>query len=329
MRDISVPALLAPERLPISFYTFEPAEFWAEPRDSWWLGVSDWVIRQERQHGPTVQSLGAWADRTLSGSSQALPNNESYLRLGFAAESEYSDPAQFEPELRFRLDVPTAEEKLRLVVESESEELIPLAERERDRQLTEPERTDTETTGALRFLTDIGDSINLSTDIGGRLRLPPELFWRMKARKGWKIDRDWTLNTQQRLYYYHTEGWGARSWIGLDRSLGNGWHYYNSSELEWVHSDRKFVAAHVHSIQKRLNTRSVVTPRVGILGESQPTWRTTSYFADVTWRYRMYSNWLFAELIPALEYQRDEGFDDQASIVFRIEMYFAGTIDRE
>ncbi|MEC8897776.1 MAG: hypothetical protein VX991_05525, partial [Pseudomonadota bacterium] len=72
-----------------------------------------------------------------------------------------------------------------------------------------------------------------------------------------------------------------------------------------------------------------VTPRVGILGESQPTWRTTSYFADVTWRYRMYSNWLFAELIPALEYQRDEGFDDQASIVFRIEMYFAGTIDRE
>jgi hypothetical protein len=82
-------------------------------------------------------------------------------------------------------------------------------------------------------------------------------------------------------------------------------------------------------VQKRLNTRSVITPRVGILGESQPTWRTTSYFADVTWRYRMYSNWLFAELIPALEYQRDEGFDDQASIVFRIEMYFAGTIDRE
>ncbi len=115
----------------------------------------------------------------------ALPNNESYLRLGgFAAESEYSDPAQFEPELRFRLDVPpTAEEKLRLVVESESEELIPLAERERDRQLTEPERTDTETTGALRFLTDVGDSINLSTDIGGRLRLPPELFWRMKLER--------------------------------------------------------------------------------------------------------------------------------------------------
>ncbi len=117
--------------------------------------------------------MGAWADQTLSGSSHVLPNNESYLRLGFAAESEYSNLASFEPEARFRLDVPTAEERLRLVVESESEELIPLAERERDRTLTEPERTETETTGALRYLTQVGDAINLSTDIGGRLRLPP------------------------------------------------------------------------------------------------------------------------------------------------------------
>lgn len=329
VRDISIPRILSPERLPISFYTFKPDEFWAEPNDSWWIQISDWVISQERQHGETVQTFGAWADSTLSGSSELLPNNESYLQIGFAAESEYSDLAQFEPELRFRLDVPTAEEKLRLVVESESEELIPLAERERDRQLTEPERTDTETTGALRFLTDVGDAINLSTDIGGRLRLPPEMFWRMTARKGWRTSSDWALKVQQRLYYYHTEGWGARTWLGSNRALGGGWHYYNSSELEWVHRDRKFVAAHIHSMQKRLNTRSVITPRVGVLGESQPSWRTTGYFADITWRYRMYEDWLFAELVPALAFRRDDDFDDQASIVFRIEMYFSGTINRD
>src|SRR5690606_6191844 len=73
MREVSVPAIPAPQCLSFSFYTFEPEEFWGEPRDSWWLGVSAWVIRQERQHEPMVQSLGAWADRSLSGSSQALP----------------------------------------------------------------------------------------------------------------------------------------------------------------------------------------------------------------------------------------------------------------
>jgi hypothetical protein len=43
----------------------------------------------------------------------------------------------------------------------------------------------------------------------------------------------------------------------------------------------------------------------------------------------LYEDWLFAELIPALEFPREEGFKDQASVVFRIEMYFSGTIDRQ
>jgi hypothetical protein len=96
-----------------------------------------------------------------------------------------------------------------------------------------------------------------------------------------------------------------------------------------LHQDRKFEAAQIFSTRKRLSHRSVLTPRLGALGESQPSWRTTSYFADLTWRYRLYEDWLFAELIPALEFPREEGFKDQASVVFRIEMYFSGTIDRQ
>ncbi|RMJ03959.1 hypothetical protein DOQ08_01279 [Marinobacter litoralis] len=319
----------SPYRLPASFYTVEPSEYWAEPVDSWWLSASNWVIHQERLHGSKVQGIGNWADRTLSGSEHGLPNNESYLRLGFAAESEYSDPAQFKPEVRFRLDLPTTKKKLRLVIESDSDELVPLGERERDRQLTEPERTDTDTTGALRYLTDVGDAINLSMDVGGRLRLPPEMFWRLEADKRWLAPDKWRIGVKQRVYYYHTSGWGSRSWFGADRPAWNGWHFFTSSELEWVHSDRKFEAAQLFSLRKRTSSRSVISPRIGILGESQPLWQTTSYFADVTWRYRVYEDWLFAELIPALEFPREESFKDQASVIFRIEMYFAGTIDRD
>lgn len=191
VRERSMAEILSPGQLPIGFYTFEPDEYWADPRDSYWLKFSNWVLRQERLHGQKIQSVGQWADRTLSGSSQSLPNNESYLRIGFATESEYGDPAQFEPEARFRLDIPTTRRKLRLVIESESEDLIPLGERQRDRQLTEPERSDTEATGALRYLTQIGDAINFSNDVGVRLRLPPDAFWRATAEKRWQLDDKW------------------------------------------------------------------------------------------------------------------------------------------
>ncbi|MGO1232402.1 MAG: hypothetical protein ACTMHG_01665 [Marinobacter sp.] len=115
----------------------------------------------------------------------------------------------------------------------------------------------------------------------------------------------------------------------MDRSLGNGWHFFSSSEMEWVHRDRKFQLGQIFNVRKRLNNRSVVQPRAGVLGESKPSWRATSYFADVTWRYRLYEDWLFAELVPALWFPREDDFEDRASVVFRLEMYFAGTIDRD
>lgn len=328
VHERSISEILAPAQLGPSFYTFSPDEYWAEPEESYWLSFTNWVLRQERIQGPRVQSLGAWADRTLSGSTQTLPNNESYLRLGFAAESEYSSVASFEPEARFRLDIPTAKRKLRIVIESESEELIPLDERQRDRQLTEPERTETETTGALRYLTQIGDAINFSTDIGGRLRFPPDAFWRMTAGKGWQLDEDWAGSLQQRVYYYHQEGWGSRTWFGASRYVGNDWRFQSSSELEWVHKDEKFLAAQIFSLQKAVDNRSTLIPRMGVLGESKPGWRTTLAFVDLTWRYRLHSDWLFGEVIPAVEFPRDYRFKDRASVVLRVEMYFSGTIDR-
>lgn len=329
VQEHSITDALAPDKLPLSFYTFDPDEYWAEPRDSYWMGFSNFILRQERIQSPKVQSLGNWADRTLSGEAHNLPNNESYLRVGFATESEYGDPAQFEPEVRFRLDIPTTKRKLRLVIESESDELIPLEERQRYRQLTEPDRTDTETTGALRYLSQIGDAINLSNDIGVRLRLPPDAFWRATAEKRWKADADWAMRAQQRFYFYHQDGWGARTWLSASRDVGNGWRFWSSSELEWVHRDSKFVAAQIFSTGKRINNRSTLTPRIGVLGESKPGWRTTSAFADLTWRYRLHSDWLFAEIIPALTFPREESFKDQGSVLFRIEMFFSGSIDRD
>ncbi|WP_227714554.1 hypothetical protein [Marinobacter sp. DY40_1A1] len=319
--------ILSSEKLPLSFYTFNSDERWAEPLDSYWLDFSNFILRQERLQSPKVQAFGQWADRTLSGEPSRLPLNDSYLRIGIATESEYGNVFQFEPEVRFRLDVPTTKRKLRLVIESESDELIPLEERQRDRQLTATERTSGTSTGALRYLSQIGESINLSNDVGVRLRFPPDAFWRATAEKYWQAGDEWGLRAQQRFYYYHQDGWGARSWLGASRNLGMGWRFWSSSELEWVHSDRKFVAGQTFSTSKRINSRSILTPRVGVLGESQPNWRTTSAFADLTWRYRLHSDWLFADLIPALTFPREKNFKDQGSILFRVEMYFTGSIN--
>lgn len=326
MAQPAIRDLLSVEALPPEFYTFEPDEVWLEPEDSYWMSFSNWVLGQQEVQSDRIQSLGAWADRTLSGSPRSAPNNASYLRVGFAAESETGELASIKPEARFRLDAPTAQERLRVIVESESQELIPLGERRRDRQLTDDQRSDTGATGALRFLSDLTDTINLSNDVGARLRFPPDVFWRATARGNWTLGDDWLMLLDQRFYYFHRDGWGESTWLGFNRGLPGDWNFLSASELVWVHKDRQFEVSHTFDFYKRVNNRTELNPRLGILGESKPGWRTTNYFADLTWRYRLHSTWLYGEVIPGIEFPRDEGFRERLSLLFRVEMFFSGEL---
>ncbi len=322
----AVQDLLSVEALPPEFYTFTPDEYWLEPQDSYWMSFSNWVLGQQQVQSERVQSLGEWADRTLSGSLRAAPNNESYLRLGFAAETRTSRLASFKPEARFRLDVPTAQERMRVIVESESEELIPLDERRRDRQLTSDDRSDTSATGAFRFLSDLTDTINLSNDLGVRLRTPPDAFWRATAKGRWDLDENWRLLLDQRFYYFHRDGWGESTWLGVSLGLPRGWTFLSASEAVWVHKDRQFELFQTVNFFKRIGNRNEVNPRLGVFGRSKPNWQATSFIADVTWRRRLHSDWLYGEVIPALEFPRDESFKDRFSLLLRVEMFFSGEL---
>ncbi|WP_227500224.1 hypothetical protein [Marinobacter nanhaiticus] len=308
-----------------SFFTYSPDETQYPAQDSWWLRSSDWVIKEHYRRSDQVQQVGAWADRTLSGDEQALPDNESYLRLGFATRHETGDLAQLEPEARFRLDLPTLEEKLRLVIESESEETRSLSERDRDRQLTDAERSESETTGALRYITQLTETLNLSNDVGARLHFPPDAFWRARSRARFDLVDNWQLEIDQRIYYFHVDGWGESTQVEFSRPIGE-WHFLSGSELRWVHKDRNFEFSQILSLYDRLNNRAELNPRIGVIGESNPTWRTTEYFADMTYRYRLYDTWLYGEVIPAVNFYRDDDFGETTSLTLRIEMFFSRSI---
>lgn len=313
---------LNPDYLGPAFFTYEPDERYYPNEETFWLSPSEWVIRQQSVRSQQVHSLGLWADRTLSGSQRAVPTNESYLRLGFATQSETGKLAQLEPEARFRLDLPTVEEKLRLVIESDSEENLPLSERQRDRQLTSETRTEGDITGALRYLGQLSDTVNLSTDVGIRGGLPLNTFARVRSSGYFKLSEDWFMHVDQRLYYFNQDGWGESTWVAFDRTFGE-WDARSASELRWVHRNREFEFSQIFSGFHRANNRSTFNPRLGILGESQPGWRTTEYFADLNWRYRLYDDWLYSEVIPAIRFRREDSFDSHSSVTLRIEMFFA------
>lgn len=309
------------------FYDFSPEEYWQTPQKSWWLDTSDWIMDQREDQSEQIEAFGSRLDRYLSGDAGTPSDNNSYLRLGMATRWEKGDLPSMEPEARFRLDLPALKKKLRLIIESDSDDFLPLSEQKQSHRLTASERTNTAATGALRWLSQIKKDWALTSDVGIRTHWPPKPFWRARSRALWHLNRDWDLQLDQRIYYFHIDGWGESSRFAFTRWLTNEWFFTAASEARWNHSERNFELSQIVALSKALNSRLTVIPQAGAIGDSKPSWKSREFFLDATWRYRLHKDWLFAEAIPAISAPRENDFRANPSMTLRIEMLFIGRDD--
>lgn len=314
------------KHLPADFFDFKPGDLQKKPQSSLWLDTSDWVIDQQDYESRRVRTFGSWLDAALSGQAFESETNQSFIRLGLASRISRFNSSYLRPEGRFRLDLPTTREKFRLVIENNPVETQSLQQQERDRLLTSTDRTDKGTFGALRFLTRLTRGWDLSTDLGIKLGFPPKPFWRARASTDWDVNSTWRARTEEKIYYFYIDGWGASSLLNLARDLPDDWHFVDSSQVRWINKDGRFEWGETVTTAKALNTRATLTARTGVLGRGGPDWRVDDIFTDLTFRYRLYSNWLYGEVIPAYEYTRlpADRLQNNPSITFRIEMFFAG-----
>lgn len=309
--------------LPPDFYIWDDEPRYLEPKDSTMDAFNNWVIERRRYHSRQIEALGLGLDRTLSGEQYIDTSNDTYLRIGAYNQITEDGRMGFEPEVRFRLDLPTVEEKFRLIVESDSDDLAPLAEQEQRGTLTPEEQQETGfTTGALRWLNPISRKWNASADLGARLRFPPQIFARARTWSDWQL-ADWRLRVDQRIFWYSQEGWISRSWLGFHHDIGEHWDFRASSEARWIHRNRGFELAQIFRVQRYYRNRHFVRARFGALGETFDSWKKTEYFSDLLYRRRLHDNWLYGEVIPSLRFRREGDFEPEATLTFRIEMFFS------
>ena len=60
----------------------------------------------------------------------------------------------------------------------------------------------------------------------------------------------------------------------------------------------------------------------GVFGISEPIVIATDYLLQVRHRKQLHSDYLFMELIPKIQYQRENDFEPVFSLIFRVEIVF-------
>ena len=317
----------------LGIMTTVAANAYAEEEDS---DLPDWA---EERIEPFRESVGNWVDNTsrridgfFGTDDHMQAKNESYLRFGQEIDWMEGDGTHGDTTLRYRIDLPTSEERLRLVLESDPEESQGTLEEQGSGRLANDQRDRRSSTLGLDWLETRDKRENWSNRVGAgiRLRLPLDPYVRFTSERLWQLgEGPWQLESNNRVSWFNNEGYSARTRWDVGRPLSERRHLRFITNVQWREEEDKLEYSEIAEINHRINRRSALRYSAIAIGESASNPRMTNYYLQTRYRRDIHKGILFADVIPELHFQREVSYDPRWAMTLRLEMYFQREISRD
>lgn len=300
--------------------------------------LPDWTVKRIR---PMHEGVSRWVDsssRNLDGffgsdiESREV-SNKSYLRLGTDFEWVESEGFSTDPSIRFKLDLPTTKERLRLIIESEPEESRGTLSEQGSGRLRDDQPGSESTVVGLRRLSDKDKTRQWDTRVGAgvKFRLPLDPYLRLSTERLWNMgEGPWQLESYNRLSWFNSDGYSARSRWDIGKPLDDTRHLRFLTNIQWQEDEDTLEFSESVEINQILSRRSAMRYAAIIVGNSASHPRINDYFLLTQYRRNLHKDILFADIIPELHFPREANFDPRWALSLRLEMYFSGNvIDRQ
>ncbi|ASK19144.1 hypothetical protein [Halomonas sp. N3-2A] len=318
---------LSPDTYSAETYTTE------EDSDS---DLPEWA---EARVEPFRASIGNWVDNTsrnidsfFGGDQSASADNRSYLRLGQEIDWMEGEGTNGDISVRYRIDLPTTEDRLRLIIESDPEESQGTLAEQGSGRLYNDQRDRRTSTFGLDWLESRDKRENWSNRFGAgvRLRLPLDPYVRFTSERLWDLkDSPWQLESFNRLSWFNNSGYSARTEWDLGRPLSTNRHLRFITNVQWREEEDTLEYSEVVQLNQRLNSRSALRYSAIAIGESLSSPRMTNYYLQTRYRRDIHKGILFADVIPELHFQREVSYDPRWAMTLRVEMYFQRELQRD
>ena len=288
---------------------------------------------------PIHDSVTRWVDNTarnIDGFFGTIDSdsvdNESYLRLSTDFDWAEFEEFDIDPGIRFKLDVPTTEERLRLIIESDPEESRGTLEEQGAERL----RNDTDGLGdTVAGLSRLGsrdkrEGWQTRVGAGGKLHWPVNPYLRYSAERLWQLgDSPWQLSSYNRASWFEHDGYSARSRWDVGRPLDSTRHLRFVSQLQWQEDYDQLEFSQSAQLNKVLGKRSAIRYSAVIVGGSSSNPRVNDYYLQADYRRDIHRQYLYWDIVPALHFPREADFKPRWAISLRLEMLFRAHLTRE
>lgn len=287
---------------------------------------------------PLHDSVSRWVDsssRNIDGffgtNDSLTAENRSYLRISQEVDWLESDGISNDFGVRFRLDVPTTRQRLRLIIESDPEESQgTLAEQGASRLRRDQQDTGNSVIGLdQQGRKDKTQGWANRLGAGVKLHWPLDPYLRYTSERLWNLgEGPWQLGAYNRLSWFDSDGYSARTRWDVGRPLDAQHHLRFVSQLQWQEEEDTLEFSQSAELNRVLGKRSAIRYAAVLVGDSASNPRVNDYYLQALYRRNLHREILFADVVPELHFPRDADFSPRWALTLRLEMFFRGDILR-
>ena len=263
-----------------------------------------------------VTRFANWIDNFFANDRIYDETQGSYIKLYLLQTYSENDKPIYDAQIKAKLDVPKTQKRLQLFIISDDED-------ESDTQQTSIDKTveKQEQSIGLQFFNQDSKLWKVTTIAGVRFHSGLDPFARLRfrrlAEKG-----SWTYRFTQSLFWLESDGAGETTRFDMDHPLTKNLLFRSTSQATWKNITDQFDIGQDLILFQTINKRKSLAYQVGGRAIKDSELYSTDYYYLIRYRQKMHKNWLFLDIIPAINHPRDNDFKPVRSISLKLEIVF-------
>ena len=269
----------------------------------------------------SVEVIAKYMDVFFADEKIYQESTKSYAVLSAYSITDENSETQYAGDLRIKLDLPKTKKKLKLVIESDTDQELQSGFEHVTGDTPKKAATESSYYAALQRALKKQGEWKLYSSLGIKLRTPLDPFIRIRAKRHISFD-EWNLNFTQSFFWFQSLGAGTSSLLEFDRTFYDNLLFRSATTAIWRNQTDDFELSQSFSLFHEISDRRAISYTIASFGTSEPTVHATSYLFNIRYRQRIHKDWLYAELRPEIVYERENDFHPEPSLIFQIDMVF-------
>lgn len=260
-------------------------------------------------------------DEFFSDEEALYETNDSYIRMtGDMVLIESENPG-FVGDLKAKIELPNTQNKLKFIFESDTSDDREELERQLDENPVDAAQDKSFFAGIEGLLGEF-KYWKFRPSLGVKLSSSLDTFVRFRANRPYEISEKWRAYFRNTLYWFDSSGYGFDSSLEFDHQINKHFLFRSTLSASRKEENEYWELNQIFSLSQSISKKQAMIYSAGVFGISEPIVIATDYLLQVRYRQQLHSDYLFMELIPKIQYQREDDFEPVFSLTFRVEIVF-------